>query len=155
MKDNKMMKHLGLLTVAAILGCSAASAHSGATGIVKIRMDAMKSVADDMKILGQMVKGGRVFDASIAGQSAINISNHAKEIPNQFPENTTQMPSEASPAIWSKWDEFTALAKTMTDSADNLTQAVQTAQSAADIRPAFGALGKTCSDCHETFRLKR
>lgn len=132
--------------------CTAALAHSGATGIVAERMEAMKDIAAQMKTLGTMLKGEREWDSETAASAASTIAGHAAEIPRQFPDGSVQPPSEARPAIWKDWDGFTETAQALESAAAALAETAWAAEDAAAIRPAFAAVGGTCSACHEDFR---
>jgi cytochrome c556 len=130
----------------------AAFAHSGATGIVKERMELMKGIAAQMKTVARMIKGERAFDAEKAVSAARTIADHAERIPEKFPENSIKGMSEATPAIWENWDEFVAITDELKTKADALSAAAEAAPDAAAIRPEFKQLGGTCMSCHEDFR---
>ena len=132
--------------------CGLAIAHSGATGVVKERMDLMKSVAEQMKTVGKMIKGEEAYAAGQVAAAADAIVGHAREIPGLFPEGSTDHPSEAMPAIWQDWDRFVELTNDMQRKAEALGASARQSADMKDIRPQFGALGKTCSACHEDFR---
>jgi cytochrome c556 len=92
------------------VGGAAAMAHSGATGIVKQRMDAMGVMGDTVKALSEMMRGDRAYDAGKVRDGAARIRTHAGEaLYKLFPENSTSGPSEAKKEIWSSWEEFVAL----------------------------------------------
>lgn len=130
-------------------------AHSGATGIVKQRMDMMGDIGDSMKAIGTMMKGEAAYDADAAKAAAMTIVGHADEIPKLFPEGSTQKPTEALPAIWENWDEFVRITEQMKSDAQQLADAAALATQASQIRAQFGAVGKSCGSCHEKFRLKK
>ena len=75
-------------------------AHSGATGIVKMRMDAMKDIGEQMKLLAAMTKGQVRHDGARAAAAARVIGGHAAHIPEMFPEGSNTGMSEAAPTIW-------------------------------------------------------
>lgn len=135
--------------------CSLAFAHSGATGIVKERMDLMKSIADQMKTIGRMIKGEDDYDADQASNAARTILAHAEKFPEMFPEGTAGAPSEALPAIWQDWETFLQISADLKRHANDLSAAAETASDVDAIRPHFVAVGKTCSACHEDFRATR
>ena len=135
--------------------CGLAVAHSGATGIVKQRMELMKSIADQMKTIGKMIKGEEDFDAEQVAKAAEMIVNHAEKVPEMFPEGSNEAPSEALPAIWQDWEAFLQLSADMKQHASDLLAAAANAADVNGIRPQFAAVGKTCSACHEDFRLKK
>ena len=135
-----------------LLWGSFAFAHSGATGIVKERMDVMKDIGAQMKIVSRMIRGQRAFDKAAAMKAAETIAAHAQEIPALFPENSTDHPSEALPAIWSDWDKFIALSEAMNRNAMALAGAAESATDAAGLRKKFSEIRRNCSACHEQFR---
>ena len=132
--------------------CGMVFAHSGATGIVKERMELMKSIAEQMKTVGKMIKGEDDFDADKVANAARMIVDHAEKVPEMFPEGSNDAPSEALPAIWQDWETFLQLTADMKLQAGNLLAAAANATDVNGIRPQFGAVGKTCSACHEDFR---
>ena len=137
---------------ATLLISGLALAHSGATGIVKERMDAMGEIAKSMKIIAKMVKGESSFDAEQSRLAAKTIETHSREVLNLFPEGSIHGPSEARPEIWTDWETFSQIAKEMETSASTIAE---NASSLNAIKPHFIALSKTCSSCHEKFRLKK
>ena len=148
-------KNVMLIAACVTALAGAAFAHSGATGIVKERMDAMSDIGKSMKTLGAFIKGEKDYDAATARAAAESIGAHAKMIPHLFPEGSNKKPSEALPAIWSDWTAFTAIANEMETAANSLAVAADSATDAAGIRPAFLSLGKTCKGCHQKFRLAK
>ncbi len=141
--------------VVLVCGISAAFAHSGATGIVKERMDSMKDTGKQMKTIGEMVKGKTPYEREKAATAARTISLNAAKIPELFPEGSTSHPSEALPAIWQEWGSFEELAGRMGQSADALFKAANTASSGSELGSAFRQLAGTCKSCHEKFRLEK
>ncbi len=149
-------RHIGNAAVfAALIGAGAALAHSGATGIVKERMDAMSAIGKDMKRIGTMLRGGATFDAGEAQAAAEAIANHASHMEMLFPPGSLSAPTEALPAIWDNWDEFAGLTQALNTRADRLARMAASGASEADIAAQFRSLGQTCSACHEKFRIKK
>lgn len=145
------------LALAAGLICSAgiALAHTGATGVVKMRMEMMSEIADSMKTIGGMIKGTTGYDAVSAATAARTIRDHAGKISEMFPAGSTEKPSEALPAIWENPGEFMRIANELEASADRLASRSSLAGESSAIKQEFIAVGKTCSACHEKFRLKK
>lgn len=131
---------------------TAAFAHSGASGIVKERMDGMLVLAASMKSLGQMMKSGDV-DPAMVKAAAENIkgqSGHA--LTHRFPEGSTQHPSDASAAIWENFAKFEAISMDMQRLADQLAADAMSAD--LDLGAYVKDLGATCSSCHKDFRVR-
>ena len=151
-----MTKFLATAAICAGLTALAlpALSHSGATGIVKARMDAMTEIADGMKTLAAVVKARAGIDSETTREAVATINRHAAAIPELFPDGSVHPKSEARQAIWNDWAAFT-------DIADDLAAAAAAMQGAVDdgdhtaLRDAFAEAGDTCKRCHETFRLKK
>jgi cytochrome c556 len=139
-----------VLTVSTFGGL--AFAHSGATGIVKQRMELMKDIADRMKEIAEMVRGRQDFDADTVRSAADAVAVHAGKVEELFPEGSVGGASEARRVIWDNWDDFSGLADELESTAVVLAEAAETAAGADDIRPYFANLGRTCSACHEDYR---
>ena len=156
MKRRTFYAAIGVLTVLVI---GNAYAHQGATGIVKERMDAMKSMGDGMKVLGAMLKGETTYDPMRVKAIARDVAQHGGDAMTQlFPDGSTQHPSEAMPAIWSDWPKFQALADEMQDLAQKLEVAatdntMHTPPS--NVERLIRALGKSCKACHDDFRQRQ
>lgn len=99
----------------------AAWAHSGATGIVKERMDGMSAMGAVVKKLSPMMRGETPYDAEQVREAADVMILHAGEqMTRLFPEGTGGMPSAALPSVWGDWEEFDALAEQLASYAEGL-----------------------------------
>ena len=146
------MKHV-LAVTALVLTGSIVFAHTGATGIVKERMDGMGVLASAMKTLGTMAKSGDL-DASAIRQASQTIQAHSGEaLSIRFPEGSLPHVSEAAPLIWTDWDRFTALSTELHTIAAELE--AQAGAPDLDLGQFVRSLGATCSDCHRDFRIKK
>lgn len=140
--------------VAALLA-GVAYAHGGATGIVKERMEAMKSLGGAGKALAAMAKAEAPFDAEAAALHARTMAAHGGEAMTKlFPDGSLDAPTEALPAIWEDWDRFSELADLLTTRAEALEVAAQTGGLDA-MRPAFAGVAETCGACHKAFRKEK
>ena len=107
-----MKKTTVLAAIVATSTALTAFAHGGATGIVKDRMDAMADMGKAVKAVTPMMRGEIDYDADVVRRAAATFSRHAGDsMTDLFPEGSGGMPSEAKDAIWSKWEEFSALAE--------------------------------------------
>lgn len=96
-------------------------AHSGATGKVKDRMEAMKEMGKAMKSVAPMMRGEADYDPDTVRQAAQAIARNAGDaLTAHFPEGSIHGPSEALPAIWQDWDRFEALAMQLEVTAQGL-----------------------------------
>ncbi len=144
-----MVERITFLVFAALLAApTLTQAHSGATGIVKQRMDVMEDVGAVMKELGAMVKGEVSFDASTVSSRAGDLKAHAAGMPGLFPEGSIHGPSEALPAIWEDFERFSKIASDLESAAEALSSVTEPAALPA----ALGMAGRTCKACHSDFR---
>ena len=139
------------LAVALCLGmASAALAHQGVQNpAVKARMDAMSAIGDSMKVLGAMAKKAVAFDADTAQKAAAAIAEHAAQTPSLFEAIATDPKSEAKPAIWEDFEDFTMKAAELEKIASGLSASIHSPDDAAR---AMRSLGANCKSCHEAYR---
>ena len=151
------MCNRNLLMATAIIAITGttALAHTGATGIVKQRMESMKIISESLKQIGVIMKGEAVFDVTTVQSSATTIATHANSIPDLFPEGTTGHPSEALPAIWTDWERFTAIATRLSVDAQAMSSAASSATDITGIRDELVAVGRSCKACHQDFRMPK
>ena len=106
------MKKTTIVAAVLIAGTAVtAFAHSGATGIVKERMDAMLAMGKAVKTVAPMMRGETAYDAETVRDAARLFQQHAGEsMTKLFPEGSDGKPSEAKPEIWTDWNSFAGLA---------------------------------------------
>lgn len=146
-----MKKTIAVVLVVGI--ASGALAHTGATGIVKERMDGMGALADAMKALVTMNKSGDL-DVDKIKEISATIQNHSGEtLIKQFPEGSLPDVSEASPEIWQDMDGFSKISNQLYDAA----LALEAGAASRDL--ALGdmiqTIGATCGACHKKYRIKK
>src|SRR6478672_10934278 len=92
-------------------------------------------------VLGPMFKGEKPYDQAAVDTALTQLQDTAKKLPTMFPESIKGLKVEgdysSSPKIWEDKAGFEAKIKDL----DSLKATVP-------------AIGKECSACHETFRLK-
>ena len=119
MKKTTVLSAL-FVTAAAV----AAFAHSGATGLVKERMDAMSAMGNVVKVIAPMMRGETAYDASAVRAAAETIGSHAgADLTRLFPEGSGGKPSESKDTVWSNWNEFTEMAEQLEVYAEGLARA--------------------------------
>jgi len=91
-------------------------AHSGATGIVKERMDLMKRYDELVDRLFAIVHGELPYGEKFVAKAAREIKETAGEhLVKLCPEGSTHKPSEAAPAIWRNMDAFVHMSDWLRD----------------------------------------
>jgi len=121
---------------------------------VKLREDLMKENNEHAKVLVQMIKDQRPFDPKAVEAAFNQWADTARQIPNLFPENAkTGGDNRASPKIWENKADFNAkIAAFAKVVADNRAKAIS---SLDGLKVALSAVGKSCGDCHEDYRLSQ
>ena len=144
------MKITKLLILIFVTISSIAFAHSGVKDKnVKERMMVMKAMADNTKIIGQMLKGKTSFDENEAKLALERLSSLSLKTPKVFEVNATDPKSEAKPTIWDEFDEFTKLSKDLAETTEVLAGSVGTIN---DLRPALKRVSSGCKACHSKYR---
>jgi len=126
------------------------AAHEGASGVVKERMDAMKSMGKAVKAMSERAKSGR--DLTAIRPDAQAIRRLAANIAALFPAGSTQHPTQAKAAIWQNWADFESRAKATESESEKLASI--DARDAKAISAQLRALSQACSGCHERYRAK-
>ena len=140
------------LFIHSVIFAGIAWAHSGATGVVKERMQLMKDIARDTKALGLAFKGTTPYDPVEIAAAAERISEHAGDrLTALFPAGSNDHPSEASSEIWTNWTRFSEIADDLRVSARRLVGTASSGQTAT--APLFRDLAATCKACHQDFRI--
>lgn len=131
------------LGLAATVAVANAGSHADP---VEARMQLMKTISAQAKILGTAAKGD--FDAAAVSAAANTLHESALAIPATFEPNATRADSEALPVIWKDFKGFTA-------KAGGLQAAAKTAMAATDVASlgaAMGEVGEACKACHSNYR---
>ena len=135
-----------------LLGVTAAAAQNCPEFIQK-RQTLMKRSGDEAKIGTAMIKGERPFDAAKVQEIYAAFADDAKQMPTLFPDcSKAGAKTTAAPAIWERMDDFkAAIAKFAADikaAQDNNTKDLDA------LKANFQTIGKNCSSCHQTFRIR-
>ena len=112
---------------------------------------AMEAVNDAMKPLGAIAKKQAPFDAAVVKASATTIADNLKKAQALFPAGSGGGESRAKAEIWT---DAAGFEKGMKD-AHSAAVALQSVSDEAAFAPALGALGSTCTSCHDKYRLPR
>jgi cytochrome c556 len=121
---------------------------------IKERMHLMKENNDNAKVVVQMVKGQRPYDAKAVAAAFAQWHETAEKLPGLFPPNSKSgEKTRAAPKIWDNKKDFDAKAAAFGKAvADNRAKA----ESSLDgLKVALNAVGKACSNCHDDYRLEK
>lgn len=144
------MNFFKLFVAVFITASSVVFAHSGVKDKnVKERMMLMKEMANNTKIIGQMLKGKTSFDENEAKLALERLSSLSLKTPKVFQVNATDPKSEAKSNIWDEFDEFTKLSQDLAEATEVLAVSVGTIN---DLRPALKRVSSGCKACHNKYR---
>ena len=144
------MNFFKLFVAVFITASSVVFAHSGVKDKnVKERMMLMKEMANNTKIIGQMLKGKTSFDENEAKLALERLSSLSLKTPKVFQVNATDPKSEAKSNIWDEFDEFTKLSQDLAEASKVLAGSVGTIN---DLRPALKRVSSGCKACHSKYR---
>ena len=142
------MRKTVLILTSSLMIASMALAHNGVKNpAVMARMQGMEQIGAASKVLGNMARGRVAFDAEAATSAKAALAQHAAEIPALFEAQEDDPKSEALPAIWSDFADFTAKADTLRDAAKAMD-----VTSAETIAAGMGEVGGACRSCHKAYR---
>lgn len=141
-------KSLTPLVIVLILGATILWAHNGVKDPIVIkRMKLMSSMADNTKVLGQMIKKQIPFDAELAMEALTAIGDLAKATPAAFEINASDPKTGAKQIIWDEFKDFSELANQLADIA-----AMSSISTYDDVRPVLMQTARSCKACHSKYR---
>lgn len=137
------------LTLILCLAATGALAHDKVKDPqVKARMALMEEIKQATGVLGNMAKQPATYDQAAASAARDSLISLSARIAPAFEPRATDPVSEANPAIWDNWDDFTTLA-------DDLTRAAKALDptSAEGVSTGMRGIGGACGGCHQPYRL--
>ena len=150
-----MKKILVLAGVVLAMASGAAMAQVKPEVLVKQRQAAMTLMGKYFGPIAGMASGKvSPYNADIVSRNATYLENLAQMPWDGFNENTKDVKSAALPAVWSDAAKFKEAADRLQSEAVKLG-AVARAKDEAGVKAQWGAVGKACGGCHDTFRAKQ
>ena len=143
------MGKFAIVLILAVCG-SVALAHTGVQNpAVMARMTNMSSMTDQMKVIVEMAAGKTAFDVVKAQAAARRLAELANATPGLFAAPETDPKTEARPAIWDRFDDFTKKSNNLEQLALGLPTGLNTPD---DLPDALVAIGASCKACHRDYR---
>jgi cytochrome c556 len=137
-----------LLAVIFIAALNQSYAHTGATGVVKERMEKFKQSKASMKEIKNALRA-HDFDTIAAEANLINV--WANNLVDHFPDGSNPPPSEALGLIWDEFEQFKDRAGAQIDASSRLQVAAEDRDIGASTQRFF-ELAQTCKGCHDIYR---
>ena len=116
----------------------------------------MKGNGRNAGALGGMVKGEKPYDQAAVDTALAQFDDTAKKLPTLFPASTkglkpSQSDYSSSPKVW---DDKAGFDAKIASFAKAVTEAKTKIKDLDTLKATFPSIGKECSGCHETYRLK-
>jgi cytochrome c556 len=144
------LKILKLFALSSFFISTIAFAHSGVKDKnVKERMMLMKAMADNTKLIGQMLKKQTPFELNEVKRALEQLYSLSLQTPKVFEVNATDPKSEAKQNIWDEFDEFTNLSNEL---AKNTSELAILVKNIDDLRPTLMKVSEGCKACHSKYR---
>jgi cytochrome c556 len=147
---------LGIATLGALAGASPAFSQGSAAEqkAVEQRQALLKEIDEAFKPVGEIVKRKAPYNATVVQESAAKLATLAPKIPDAFALDThaaTGIKTKARSNIWTSIPDFKAKSDALVKAIDGLAAAGKSGDEKA-LRPAFAAVGKACSACHDNYK---
>ncbi|MEL6486173.1 MAG: cytochrome c [Pseudomonadota bacterium] len=130
------------------------SIDAASSPVVEERQANFKSIGKAFKAIRTQLEGDSPDMAAIA-TAATDLNAAALKIEGYFPEGTSVdngYDTEALATIWEKPDEFAEAHQRLVDASAQMITLAEGGDVAA-IGDQVGAIGGSCKNCHDTFRL--
>ncbi len=128
-----------------VMMVTAASAHAD---VITERKENFRANVKSLKLIQPAIQDG---DRETIINEAEAIARWAKAMPEFFPNGSDMGDTKARPEIWENWDDFLAKSAANQDAAETLASLAAAGDDDA-LPGAFGALSKTCGDCHNLYK---
>jgi cytochrome c556 len=148
----KRIALLLLLSLPALAASEKAPSVDQPSDMVKYRQTVMKAMGAHMKALS-MISAKQVSGRAQASGHAEAVRAMSVGLVSLFPKTTARdkVHSEARPAVWVRWSEFEAAAKTLERESAQLATAAN-GKDDRKLAAALDATNKACGACHKQFR---
>jgi cytochrome c556 len=118
----------------------------------EVRHELMEDVGGAAKNIGKMLKGEAPFDAALANESLRTWADASATFGDLFPAGSESgYDTEAKASIWTDRAGFDEQLALFAEKANAAVAA--NPQSLDELKPAAGAVFKTCKSCHESYRV--
>ncbi|MFM2058800.1 MAG: hypothetical protein RLY71_3185 [Pseudomonadota bacterium] len=147
----KLMITAAAVLLGASLSLPAAAQFQKPEDAIKYRKAVFTVMGNHMGRLGAMASGKAPYDAKAAAESAELLARLSNQPWAAFAEGTDKGDTRAQPNIWKEMDKFKAGTTTMQEEVTKLNAAAKSGDP-AQLKAAFGPVGKSCKSCHDTYR---
>lgn len=163
MAYSKVISGVALATLTlGLAACGGAPGENGegtppaveAPPVIEERQANFKAIGKSFKAIRTQLEGDAPDMAAITA-AATDMNAAALKLEGYFPEGTSVddgFDTEALAVIWEKTDEFAEAQKRLVDASAEMITIAQGGDAAA-VGDQVGAIGGSCKNCHDNFRL--
>ena len=147
------MKRSVLMAAAMLLGIGAVAAQQD---LIEQSHALMKANGKNLGgVLSPMVRGEKPYDQAAVDAALTQLDETAKKLPSLYPASVKDVKQTSeytpSPKIWEDRPGFDAAIAAFGKS---VTEAKGKIKDLDSLKATLPTIGKSCSGCHETFRVK-
>jgi cytochrome c556 len=155
MRGQRTLLAVTATSVLAVTGLAPAQSGSPAE-VVKARQQAFKRLGAALKLIHTEVRESSP-DAAKIGAAASEVKSAASHLAEWFPAGSgpqAGLKTHAKVEIWTDERGFAAARSAFVRQADKSVRELTDPGDRGTWKEAVGALGQTCRDCHDSYRLK-
>jgi len=147
------MKRSVLAAVVLLLGVSAVAAQQD---LIEQSHALMKANGKNLGgVLSPMARGDKPYDQAAIDAALAQLDDTAKKLPTLYPASVkaVKQDSEYTPSA-KVWDDRAGFDAQIASFAKAVSEAKGKIKDADSLKTTLPTIGKACSGCHETFRVK-
>jgi cytochrome c556 len=144
-----------LLVLSSTANGAPARSEKQAKSAVQFRQALLQLVRSNVGALGAMAKGKIPMDSSKIEVNAMRIEQLSLMMPDYFELDTRKfsVDTEALPAIWEDYADFTDKMATLTEAAKALQVTARSGKESG-YKAGIGAVLKSCKGCHDSYKAE-
>lgn len=147
------MKRIVLAAAAMLIGIGTVAAQQD---LVNQAQTLMKANGKNMGgVLSAMAKGDKPYDQAAIDAALTQMGDTAQKLPTLYPDSTKGLKAQGdyspSAKVWENKADFAAHSASF---AKAVAEAKAKIKDLDSLKATIPAIGKECSGCHETFRVK-
>ena len=154
MGTGKRVCALGCVVLAAVVflpSFSAGQDEQTLRGVQRVRVRTMKSISRAMRRVKVYSKKANYERVAAAAEEIALLS---AAIPYLSPKGSAFGKTRIKAEVWSRFDDYTKIARDSAQIARNLAKAAQAKEKNAVLK-TFSALSDSCTQCHKPYRKKK
>jgi cytochrome c556 len=147
------MLRIAVIAVATLAGLGLVSAQQD---LVKQRQDLMKANGKNLGgVLSATAKGDKPYDQAAITAALAQLDDTAKKLPALYADSTKDVKSTSDYAASPKvWEDKAGFAARIASFGKAVTAAQASIKDLDTLKAAVPTIGRECSGCHETYRVK-